>query len=213
MDKWEQKTLFQYKSQHSEEARFANASGGHYYEHITRYDSSPEEIAKIKASIDMDLVNKYFIELVNAERKAAGKAPVTSTSYGREIASLRAQEQADYGAIRTENESGIRPNGTSWITADTQGTASVEYVNDLTDNIYELASEKYIAYDLYYNRFSKSYAMGKDRALGYVYFNESNPSHLSVGIGIAKGSLNNSTTSAFGRNEDSPSAVIVVIAE
>ena len=155
LDKYKEKTLFKYLVTNTEEQRFENASGNVFYASLRYHAFSSEEIMKFKAAINMDLVNQYFVDLVNADRLAEGKEPVTFTQYGREIATVRAQEQADYGDLRTEGQFNIRPDGSDWKTVDSQGTAKFEVVSSLPENIYELTSEKYLAMNFYYTQFVK----------------------------------------------------------
>ena len=202
LDKYKEKTLFKYLVTNTEEQRFENASGNAFYSSLRYYDFSSEEIMKFKAVINMDLVNQYFVELVNADRLAEGKSPVTFTQYGREIAGIRAQEQADYGDWLTEGQFNTRPDGSDWKTVDSMGTAKIEVVSSLPENIYELTSEKYLAMNFYYNKW-------KNRIL----FSKTDFTTVSLGLGMAKGELNNSNSSAFGKNENGATAVIVAIAE
>jgi uncharacterized protein YabE (DUF348 family) len=190
-------TLFTYLNTYNEDQLFENANGN--YIGLSRF--SKDELAKIKNTIDMDLVTKYFLEYLNADRVAQGLEPVTSTSYGREIASIRAQEQADYGYMFTEGESKVRPDGSSWKTVDSQGTALFEHVSFVSEEFHKIVSEKYLAMDFYYNNWKP-----------YSYSRE-NFSKLSLGLGLAKGELRNGNSAQFGRNEDGVTAVVAFIAE
>ncbi|HFI0408802.1 TPA: G5 domain-containing protein [Streptococcus suis] len=193
-------TLFTYLSSNSEDQLFENAKSSSYLS-LSRF--SKDELVKIKNTIDMDLVTKYFLEYVNADRAAQGLEPVTSTAYGREIATIRAQEQADYGYMSTEGKSQIRPDGSSWKTVDTQGTALDEDVTFVSEQFHEVLSEKYLAMDFYYNKWKQ-----------YISFrNRKDYSKVSLGLGLAKGRLKNGNSIQFGRYEDGVTAVVAFIAE
>lgn len=199
-------TLFMYLNKYNEDQLFENAKlfGDGYsssYLSLTRF--SKDELVKIKNTIDMDLVTKYFLEYINADRVAQGLEPVTSTAYGREIATIRAQEQADYGHYLTEGKSQIRPDGSSWKTVDTQGTALYEHVSPVFVEFHQFLSEKYLAMDFYYNTWKQ-----------YISFsNRKDYSKVSLGLGLAKGRLKNGNSIQFGRDEDSVTTVLAFIAE
>lgn len=192
-------TLFTYLSSNSEDQLFENANSSSYLS-LSRF--SKDELVKIKNTIDMDLVTKYFLEYLNADRAAQGLEPVTSTAYGREIATIRAQEQADYGYMFTEGKSQTRPDGSSWKTVDTQGTALFEDVWFVHEDFHEVLSEKFLAMDFYYNKWKQSYSsLRKDY------------SKVSLGLGLAKGRLKNGNSIQFGRDEDGVTGVVAFIAE
>lgn len=193
-------TLFMYLNKYNEDQLFENAKSSSY---LSLSHFSKDELLNIKNTIDMDLVTKYFLEYLNADRAAQGLEPVTSTAYGREIATIRAQEQADYGYMFTEGKSEIRPDGSSWKTVDTQGTALYEGISFVHADFHEVLSEKYLAMDFYYNKWKQ-----------YFYFvNRKDYSKVSLGLGLAKGRLNNGNSIQFGRNEDGVTGVVVFIAE
>lgn len=193
-------TLFTYLSSNSEDQLFEKANSSSYLS-LSRF--SKDELVKIKNTIDMDLVTKYFLEYLNADRAAQGLEPVTSTAYGREIATIRAQEQADYGYMFTEGKSQIRPDGSSWKTVDTQGTALFENVWFVHEEFHEVLSEKYLAMDFYYNKWKQSFTIS----------NRKDYSKVSLGLGLAKGRLKNGNSIQFGRDEDGVTGVVAFIAE
>ena len=80
-------TLFMYLNKYNEDQLFENANSSSY---ISLSHFLKDQLVKIKNTIDMDLVTKYFLEYLNADRAAQGLEPVTSTAYGREIATIRA---------------------------------------------------------------------------------------------------------------------------
>lgn len=192
-------TLFMYLNKYNEDQLFDFANK--YNIHLLHF--SKDELVKIKNTIDMDLVTKYFLEYLNADRAAQGLEPVTSTAYGREIATIRAQEQADYGHMFTEGKIQIRPDGSSWKTVDTQGTALFEEVSFVNEEFHVVLSEKYLAMDFYYNKW-KNYTS---------YSFTPNYSKVSLGLGLAKGSLKNGNSIQFGRDEDGVTGVVAFIAE
>lgn len=192
-------TLFMYLNKYNEDQLFDFANK--HYIHLLHF--SKDELVKIKNTIDMDLVTKYFLEYLNADRVAQGLEPVTSTAYGREIATIRAQEQADYGSMFIEGESQIRPDGSSWKTVDTQGTALFERVSYVPEEFHKVLSEKYLAMDFYYNKWKKFFTIS----------NRKDYSKVSLGLGLAKGRLRNGNSIQFGRDEDGVTAVVAFIAE
>ena len=192
-------TLFMYLNKYNEDQLFDFANK--YNIHLLHF--SKDELVKIKNTIDMDLVTKYFLEYLNADRVAQGLEPVTSTAYGREIATIRAQEQADYGHMFTEGKIQIRPDGSSWKTVDTQGTALFEEVSFVNEEFHVVLSEKYLAMDFYYNKW-KNYTS---------YSFTPNYSKVSLGLGLAKGSLKNGNSIQFGRDKDGVTGVVAFIAE
>ena len=192
-------TLFMYLNKYNEDQLFDFANK--YNIHLLHF--SKDELVKIKNTIDMDLVTKYFLEYLNADRVAQGLEPVTSTAYGREIATIRAQEQADYGHMFTEGKIQIRPDGSSWKTVDTQGTALFEEVSFVNEEFHVVLSEKYLAMDFYYNIWKQYFSI----------LNEKDYSKVSLGLGLAKGNLKNGNSIQFGRNEDGVTGVVAFIAE
>lgn len=204
-DKWKNpssiydKTLFKYLRETTEDERFYNANNNR--KGFSYYNFTSDDLAKIKSAIDMDLVNQYFVELVNADRLAEGKEPVTFTQYGRAIATVRAQEQADYGHWLTEGRFEIRPDGSGWKTVDSQGTAIFEDVSLFYLDLATVTSEKYIAMNYYHSYWKNRLRFNDDFK------------NVSLGFGLAKGELSNPNSSAFGKNENGATAVIVAIAE
>lgn len=204
-DKWKNpssiydKTLFKYLRETTEDERFYNANNNR--KGFSYYNFTSDDLAKIKSAIDMDLVNQYFVELVNADRLAEGKEPVTFTQYGRAIATVRAQEQADYGHWLTEGRFEIRPDGSGWKTVDSQGTAIFEDVSLFYLDLATVTSEKYIAMNYYHSYWKNRLRFNDDFK------------NVSLGFGLAKGELSNPNSSAFGKNENGATAVIVTIAE
>lgn len=192
-------TLFMYLNKYNEDQLFDFANK--YNIHLLHF--SKDELVKIKNTIDMDLVTKYFLEYLNADRVAQGLEPVTSTAYGREIATIRAQEQADYGHYYTDGERDVRPDGSSWKTVDNKGVALFEYVTSAPEEFHRIISEKYLAMDFYYNNW-KNYTS---------YSFTPNYSKVSLGLGVAKGSLINGNSIQFGRDEGRATAVVAFIAE
>ncbi len=198
-------TLFALLNKYTEDELFNLANGGDYAS-LDYTNMSAEDIAKIKASIDMDLVNHYFLEYVNADRVAQGLQPLVLSDYSRQIAGIRAQEQAEYGSVLTEGKLHIRPDGSSWKTVDTANLAKFEEISSYPGghNILANLSEKYIAMKYYHN--SWKYSLEKIR-------NEGKYSKVGLGLGFAKGVLKDPSSSAFGKNENGATAVIVAIAE
>ncbi|HEM3706461.1 TPA: G5 domain-containing protein [Streptococcus suis] len=192
-------TLFMYLNKYNEDQLFDFANK--YNIHLLHF--SKDELVKIKNTIDMDLVTKYFLEYLNADRVAQGLEPVTSTTYGREIATIRAQEQADYGHYYTDGERDVRPDGSSWRTVDNKGVALFEYVTSAPEEFHRIISEKYLAMNFYYNIWKNH--------TSYSFI--PNYSKVSLGLGVAKGSLRNGNSIQFGRDEGWATAVVAFIAE
>ena len=196
-------TLFALLNKYNEDELFNLANGGDYAS-LDYTNMSAEDIAKIKASIDMDQVNHYFLEYVNADRQAQGLQPLVLSDYSRQIAGIRAQEQAEYGSVLTEGKLHIRPDGSSWKTVDTANLAKFEEIssNPGGHNILANLSEKYIAMDFYYNSWKQ-----------YSISSKNDITKVGLGIGLSKGTLRNSNSSVFGKDDSNARMVLVAIAE
>ena len=191
-------TLFKYLSTTTEEERFVNGLAG-IGQTLPEFVSE-KDVQIIKSQINMELVNKYFIEFVNSERVLKGKDIVSYTEYGMQVAGQRAQELADFGGNLTD---GTRPDGSDWKTLDINGTVKFEYSSHISTLSRSLVSEKYIAYSFY-----------RDWWRGYVNGSSLEEfSNVSLGIGLAKGSRPYYYPKYWTKDNNGFTGIIVAIAE
>lgn len=105
---------------------------------------------------DFNLINQYFLELLNAERARLGVAPVQLSGMTIQGTNQRSYEMAQYGDLRYtdpvtgEETAHLRPDGSSYVTAFNYLPAGMSVgENILQDayngNPYTLMSEQYIA--------------------------------------------------------------------
>lgn len=119
---------------------------------------APETIAAFNNGglADFNLINQYFLELLNAERARLGVNPVQISGMTIEGTNQRSYEMAEYGDLRyTDPVTGaetahLRPDGSSYISAFSYLPAGISVgENILQDayngNPYTLVSEQYIA--------------------------------------------------------------------
>ena len=87
---------------------------------------SQDDMNKLERILDVNKLNEEFATLLNRERASKGLAPATIADVDSplaKVATVRANEMADYGSLRYK---GIkegkhkRPDGRSWVTAYTQ---------------------------------------------------------------------------------------------
>ena len=106
--------------------------------------------------LNMTLLNKYFIEYVNADRRLQGIAPLAYEPGFQKAADIRAQEMAEYGHIRYEGKAHTRPNGEKWIHVMKDIAPSYPYglgenilAYSVLSNPYQLTSEQWVAKQLF----------------------------------------------------------------
>ena len=106
--------------------------------------------------LDKHLLNRYFVNYVNAERKLHGIGPLEYESGFQKQADIRALEMAEYGHIRYNGHAHTRPNGDKWITV--MDGVVPHYPYGLGENIlaysvlsnpYQLTSEQFVAKTLF----------------------------------------------------------------
>ena len=106
--------------------------------------------------IDMVLVNKYFINYVNADRAQHKIPELKYEPKFQKAADIRAGEMAEYGHIRYEGRPHTRPDGTKWVTVMKDTVKNYPYglgenllAYSVLSNPYQLTSEQYIAKTLF----------------------------------------------------------------
>ena len=106
--------------------------------------------------LDIALVNKYFVNYVNADRKAHKIKPLTYEPKFQSSADERAQEMADYGHIRYEGRAHTRPDGSKWVTVLKDKVKNYPYglgenlqAYSVLSNPYQITSEQYVAKTLF----------------------------------------------------------------
>ena len=106
--------------------------------------------------IDMVLVNKYFINYVNADRAQHKIRELKYEPKFQKAADIRAGEMAEYGHIRYEGRPHTRPDGTKWVTVMKDTVKNYPYglgenllAYSVLSNPYQLTSEQYIAKTLF----------------------------------------------------------------
>ena len=106
--------------------------------------------------LDKHLLNRYFVNYVNAERKLHGIGPLEYEPGFQKQADIRALEMAEYGHIRYNGHAHTRPNGDKWITV--MDGVVPHYPYGLGENIlaysvlsnpYQLTSEQFVAKTLF----------------------------------------------------------------
>ena len=106
--------------------------------------------------LDIALVSKYFVNYVNADRKAHKIKPLVYEPKFQSSADERAQEMADYGHIRYEGRAHTRPDGTKWVTVLKDKVKNYPYglgenlqAYSVLSNPYQITSEQYVAKTLF----------------------------------------------------------------
>ena len=104
-----------------------------------------------ESMIDMGLYNQHFLKLVNEKRTAAGLSALSTSATLKAGSDLRAQEQADYGDIRSNGVAHQRPNGTRYDTAFSDDVRSQFAIGEnigaftYNGNPNRVVSEQYLA--------------------------------------------------------------------
>lgn len=120
---------------------------------------SQDDMNKLERILDVNKLNREFATLLNRERASKGLAPATiadTNSPLAKVATVRANEMADYGSLRykgVKEGKHKRPDGSSWMTAYTQdelkqygrmGENAAESSGNHW-NIISITNEKYLA--------------------------------------------------------------------
>ena len=120
---------------------------------------SQDDMNKLERILDVNKLNEEFTTLLNRERVAKGLAPATIADVDSplaKVATVRANEMADYGSLRykgVKEGKHKRPDGSSWMTAYTQdelkqygrmGENAAESSGNHW-NIISITNEKYLA--------------------------------------------------------------------
>ena len=120
---------------------------------------SQDDMNKLERILDVNKLNQEFATLLNRERASKGLAPATiadANSPLAKVATVRANEMADYGSLRykgVKEGKHKRPDGSSWMTAYTQdelkqygrmGENAAESSGNHW-NVISITNEKYLA--------------------------------------------------------------------
>ena len=120
---------------------------------------SQDDMNKLERILDVNKLNQEFATLLNRERASKGLAPATiadTNSPLAKVATVRANEMADYGSLRykgVKEGKHKRPDGSSWMTAYTQdelkqygrmGENAAESSGNHW-NVISITNEKYLA--------------------------------------------------------------------
>ena len=120
---------------------------------------SQDDMNKLERILNVNKLNEEFTTLLNRERVAKGLAPATIADVDSplaKVATVRANEMADYGSLRykgVKEGKHKRPDGSSWMTAYTQdelkqygrmGENAAESSGNHW-NIISITNEKYLA--------------------------------------------------------------------
>ena len=120
---------------------------------------SQDDMNKLEQILDVNKLNQEFATLLNRERASKGLAPATiadANSPLAKVATVRANEMADYGSLRykgVKEGKHKRPDGSSWMTAYTQdelkqygrmGENAAESSGNHW-NVISITNEKYLA--------------------------------------------------------------------
>jgi IgA-specific serine endopeptidase len=120
---------------------------------------SQDDMNKLERILDVNKLNQEFATLLNRERASKGLAPATIADVDSplaKVATVRANEMADYGSLRykgVKEGKHKRPDGSSWMTAYTQdelkqygrmGENAAESSGNHW-NIISITNEKYLA--------------------------------------------------------------------
>lgn len=120
---------------------------------------SQDDMNKLERILNVNKLNEEFATLLNRERASKGLAPATIADVDSplaKVATVRANEMADYGSLRykgVKEGKHKRPDGSSWMTAYTQdelkqygrmGENAAESSGNHW-NIISITNEKYLA--------------------------------------------------------------------
>ena len=120
---------------------------------------SQDDMNKLERILDVNKLNQEFVTLLNRERASKGLAPATIADVNSplaKVATVRANEMADYGSLRykgVKEGKHKRPDGSSWMTAYTQdelkqygrmGENAAESSGNHW-NVISITNEKYLA--------------------------------------------------------------------
>ena len=120
---------------------------------------SQDDMNKLERILNVNKLNEEFATLLNRERASKGLAPATIADVDSplaKVATVRANEMADYGSLRykgVKEGKHKRPDGSSWMTAYTQdelkqygrmGENAAESSGNHW-NVISITNEKYLA--------------------------------------------------------------------
>ena len=131
-------------------------NGGLYYRWLGLDNAAVYVYNTNESVIDDELLNKYFLELLNKERRSKGLNPLKYEPGFQNATNQRSKEMSAIGHIRYNNRPHTRPDGTSWNTVMKDvvnhwpygiGENILGYA--VLSNPFQLVSEKYIAHKMF----------------------------------------------------------------
>lgn len=135
---------------------------------------------------DVQAFNQAFLHLVNTHRQAHGVGPLELNQATIQAATLRSEEQAAIGDLRTNGQPHTRPNGTSWTTVrqDVAGLPSLSGENILARGympLHQLIREEVVA-GLAFEQWKNS-PVHNDNMLSASH------SYIGVGVGVSRNTI------------------------
>lgn len=165
---------------------------------------SQDDMNKLERILDVNKLNQEFATLLNRERAAKGLAPATIADVNSplaKVATVRANEMADYGSLRYKGSAKEgkhkRPDGRSWMTAYTQdelkqygrmGENAAESSGNHW-NIISITNEKYLA-DKFFTNWKGSAGHYK------IMMMDGQNVQFYLSLGFANHSMTNTATNA-----------------
>lgn len=165
---------------------------------------SQDDMNKLERILDVNKLNEEFATLLNRERAAKGLAPATIAEVDSplaKVATVRANEMADYGSLRYKGSAKEgkhkRPDGRSWMTAYTQdelkqygrmGENAAESSGNHW-NVISITNEKYLA-DKFFTNWKGSAGHYK------IMMMDGQNVQFYLSLGFANHSMTNTATNA-----------------
>lgn len=113
-----------------------------------------EEWNSTNVVFDHQIFSEEMLKYVNDLRQSIGVPLLTLDPTLTKYAETRSLEQAEYGSLRTDGKSHVRPDGTSWHTVGAEAKAENIAEDYVDGNPYQYASEKLLAekfFNLFFN--------------------------------------------------------------
>lgn len=138
---------------------------------------------------DVQAFNQAFLNLVNAHRQANGVAPINLNQAAIQAATIRSQEQAAIGDLRTNGQPHTRPDGRSWTTVqhEVAGLGFLTGENILARGdigLYELLHEDQLA--------SLTFEQWKNSPGHNANMLSARHDYIGVGVGFSRDTLSGS---------------------
>ena len=164
---------------------------------------SQDDMNKLERILDVNKLNQEFATLLNRERASKGLAPATiaeANSPLAKVATVRANEMADYGSLRykgVKEGKHKRPDGSAWVTAYTEdelkqygrmGENAAESSGNHW-NVISITNEKYLA-DKFFENWKASSGHYK------IMMIDGQNVQFYISLGFANHSMTNTTANA-----------------